>query len=445
MDPLSATASIVGVLALCVQVSNFLHTTIETIRDAPKAASNLLSRTNSVRLLLKQLQACSIRLRPEQLQLIDSTGIARCEETVTALSTLVTEASRKSSGKADRGGATSSELWAALKWLISKSDVEKLVEKMEKHIQDLSVILVMINLEVTTEIRDVGIGTRNSIESLERIVLEHRSVEMARMAMVVRSVASSRQAQLQVNKQLAWYGQILMPNTPYAQLRQNFAENAYMGNWKRLLELLVEANQVHRQWWINCIRPVTIGQDKWEDYVPSGYTPLHQAAWHGAPVHVIETLIQHGAWRTLRTTKGKYLTPLDIAKDYGWAHLYEILSPVIRHTVPEKILQALERQLYTFIGEEVGGEVLAQERTVLPPLCVLTEMERPELMVPFPLSEPGRDPPPPGDARFRGFLVFLDGRELVVQVFRNNDHPDRQVRIKEGDVEDIQGAILGMW
>jgi hypothetical protein len=44
----------------------------------------------------------------------------------------------------------------------------------------------------------------------------------------------------------------------------------------------------------------------------------------------------------------------------------------------------------------------------------------------------------------KGFLIFLDGRELVVQVFRNDDRPDRQVRIKEGGVEDIQGAVLGM-
>jgi len=160
---------------------------------------------------------------------------------------------------------------------------------------------------------------------------------------------------------------------------------------------------------------------------------LHQAAYHGAPVDIVEILIKHGAWRTLRTSRGEDFTPLDIARDFGWAHLYEILSPIIRHTIPERIIHALENRLYTLIREEVGEAILAQERTILPSLSVLTEMDRPELMFPIPLSEPGR-----------GFLIFLDGRELVVQVFHNDDRPDRQVRIKEGGVEDIQGAVLGM-
>lgn len=34
----------------------------------------------------------------------------------------------------------------------------------------------------------------------------------------------------------------------------------------------------------------------WENRVPSGYTPLHQAAYHGAPVDIVEILIKHGAW-----------------------------------------------------------------------------------------------------------------------------------------------------
>lgn len=64
MDPLSATASIAGILTICGQISNFLHTTLETIGDAPEAASSMLSRTNGVRLLLKQLQATSVGLIP---------------------------------------------------------------------------------------------------------------------------------------------------------------------------------------------------------------------------------------------------------------------------------------------------------------------------------------------------------------------------------------------
>lgn len=111
--------------------------------------------------------------------------------------------------------------------------------------------------EVTAEIRDVGIGTRNSIQNLERTVLDHRAAEMAQTATVqVRSVAPSRRAQ-QTKKQLTWYGQVLMLDVPYSQLRQKFSDAAYFGNWKVLLNLLEETERVHRQWWINCARPGT--------------------------------------------------------------------------------------------------------------------------------------------------------------------------------------------
>jgi hypothetical protein len=224
-----------------------------------------------VRLLLKQLQATSVGLSPEQRQLIDGTGIVRCAATVTALSTLVKETQQKSSGQ----GSTRAHLRAALKWLVSRSDAEKLVDKMEQHMQDLSVSLVLINLyvlsmstarrlliagnhsEVTAEIRDVGIGTRNSIQNLEPTVLDHRAAEMARTVTVqVRSVTPSRRAQ-QAKKQLALYGQVLMPDVPYSRLRQKFSDAAYFGNWKVLLKLLEEAERVYRQWWINCARPGT--------------------------------------------------------------------------------------------------------------------------------------------------------------------------------------------
>lgn len=34
-----------------------------------------------------------------------------------------------------------------------------------------------------------------------------------------------------------------------------------------------------------------------ETNVPSGYTPLHQAAWRGSSVEVVKNLLRLGAWR----------------------------------------------------------------------------------------------------------------------------------------------------
>jgi hypothetical protein len=59
---------------------------------------------------------------------------------------------------------------------------------------------------------------------------------------------------------------------------------------------------------------------------------------------------------TFRTFK-KNATPLDIAREFGHDHLYDILSPVIRHTVPQTILISLEKLLYSLIEQEVGAVV----------------------------------------------------------------------------------------
>jgi hypothetical protein len=78
-------------------------------------------------------------------------------------------------------------------------------------------------------------------------------------------------------------------------------------------------------------------------------------------------------------------------------------------------------------------------------------MERPELLFPISLSEPGRV----NDLlvhvfgswprrRAQRFHIFLDHHELVVHVFRISgiDVPARQVRIKERGMEDITGEAV---
>lgn len=108
---------------------------------------------------------------------------------------------------------------------------------------------------------------------------------------------------------------------------------------------------------------------KTQSSTPSGFTPLHQAAYMGAPLGVVQQLIRLGAWSlpirspqrkyqltdqsagTARTLKepDKDMTPLDLARSAGWEHLYDALAPVIRHTVPAKMLDELQRRLHELI------------------------------------------------------------------------------------------------
>lgn len=67
-----------------------------------------------------------------------------------------------------------------------------------------------------------------------------------------------------------------------------------------------------------------IGANQWRIGGTSLYTPLHQAAWHGAPVDVVSRLIELGAWRSLRTADGE--RPVDIARARGHHHLLDVLA-----------------------------------------------------------------------------------------------------------------------
>ena len=55
------------------------------------------------------------------------------------------------------------------------------------------------------------------------------------------------------------------------------------------------------------------------------YTPLHQAAYGGAPAAAVRTLIELGAWRTLQNALGE--RPVDIAEKRRRDALIETLTP----------------------------------------------------------------------------------------------------------------------
>lgn len=56
----------------------------------------------------------------------------------------------------------------------------------------------------------------------------------------------------------------------------------------------------------------------------SRFAPLHQAAWHGADLDVVEELLRRGAWRTLRTTDGR--TARQIAAERGHERLADAVA-----------------------------------------------------------------------------------------------------------------------
>jgi hypothetical protein len=73
-----------------------------------------------------------------------------------------------------------------------------------------------------------------------------------------------------------------------------WADLAYKGDWEGLLRMGVESPSL-----INSRRlQKRIGPGGAQSRPTAGYTALHQAAWHGAPVEVVQALIDLGAHRT---------------------------------------------------------------------------------------------------------------------------------------------------
>ncbi|MFJ5029813.1 ankyrin repeat domain-containing protein [Streptomyces sp. NPDC088560] len=174
----------------------------------------------------------------------------------------------------------------------------------------------------------------------------------------------------------------------YAALRDRLADAARDGHWHNVLALLGENRD-----WVNTAR--LEGR--------SGFTPLHQAAWHGASAETVERLLEAGAWRTLRTGDGT--RAVDVAAQRGHHHITAPLCPDIRHPLPADVTGRLQYHLHRLIrhraGLEGGTDLATQQGMRLPEVEVLTELAHPVCWFPVP-------------GMYGGFKIALSGRELTV-------------------------------
>lgn len=113
---------------------------------------------------------------------------------------------------------------------------------------------------------------------------------------------------------LHWAG-VLLPREAYRpaylQGADALADAARDGDWDGVLRRLTPQT-------VNAWRP---GGQSW-------FTPLHQAAWHGAPVEVVRRLLGAGAVRSLTTADGD--RAVDLARSRRHDHLVGLLEPAYR-------------------------------------------------------------------------------------------------------------------
>jgi hypothetical protein len=87
------------------------------------------------------------------------------------------------------------------------------------------------------------------------------------------------------------------------------ADAAKAGRWAEVFEVL------DLQW---------VSVNQWRLGGTSWFTPLHQAAWHGASASVVTGLLERGALRSLPARDGH--TPYDVAVLRGQDHLLQLLD-----------------------------------------------------------------------------------------------------------------------
>jgi hypothetical protein len=98
------------------------------------------------------------------------------------------------------------------------------------------------------------------------------------------------------------------------------ADAARAGDWPTVLEIVRGRHQNLG------LKDRPVGANQWRPGSPKWFTPLHQAAWHGAPTPVVTELIKLGALRSLRDAQGR--TARDVAIEKGKPDaLIELLTP----------------------------------------------------------------------------------------------------------------------
>ncbi|WP_240955137.1 ankyrin repeat domain-containing protein [Rhodococcus sp. 105337] len=139
-------------------------------------------------------------------------------------------------------------------------------------------------------------------------------------------------------KTTVWDGRLDHFSEEEIAVRNALADAARAANWEAVFGLL----DTHRY---------TLSPNSWRAYGKSWYTPLHQAAWHNAPVSVVEELIQRGGWPSLRTASGE--TAHDIAVKKGHITLGDSLVPPTSKRVDNDVFSKLDEHLARLVESRI--------------------------------------------------------------------------------------------
>jgi hypothetical protein len=182
-------------------------------------------------------------------------------------------------------------------------------------------------------------------------------------------------------------------NPEYLRCADRLADAAKAGNWAGVFAALDDESQA--------FRPEV---NQWRPGGASWFTPLHQAAWLGAPRSVVKDLLRRGAWTSIADSRG--LRPIDLARERASRDLLDLLEPAFTRAErpADAGLAAMSRHLMALI-DEVARPALQETglRVRHPDVVVLFEDGGPdELWFPIP-------------GMVGGFLIKAHNRRIHVE------------------------------
>lgn len=176
-----------------------------------------------------------------------------------------------------------------------------------------------------------------------------------------------------IAKTVPWPGVLDPKLLPASALSSghHLADAAKHGDWPTVMALLDE-NEV-------------LLAHQWRPGDPAWFTILHQAARHGAPLEVLDMLLNHGALRSLRDAQGR--TAFDVAGEHDQPYqLRQLLKPRPSPVPPDR-LKALDLHLAEVIDSRVdllsNGQT-TQQALRYPPVEILHELPQWSIWFPVP-------------------------------------------------------------
>jgi len=139
------------------------------------------------------------------------------------------------------------------------------------------------------------------------------------------------------------------------EIRQGLATACKNYDWQNALQVLSNHQEL-----INSTRPG--GQSR--------FTPLHQAAHGGASVEVVRQLLELGAFKTVRDSRGR--RALDIAFENSRTHLFEVLEPENKWQISADKLVLIQTRFHKVIRKR-AQDLVEEHRLRLPELEPMLE------------------------------------------------------------------------